>query len=489
MGLLINGQVGWRSATVINPSQASTLWTSVYAVYNADAAGSTSLNTSLFAAYNGESNANDSFGSNNGTAQGGLTYTAGKIGNAFTFNGTNAYASLPDNSLNLTGDFTISFWIYHTSSGSQTLFANTFLQTTPSIYKGFSIGIDNLGATTNKLTTLIPRSSTDYLGWQYNTSLTLNAWNHIIITRESGVDTYAWINNVLQTVTFAGPINSNNRILDPTYHTTQRVAIGASNATGTAGGFMKANSKIDALTIWNRQLTADERTQIYNSGNGAQYITDSFYKPTTNDALNTYNGTAQGGLTYGVGKVGTAFQFNGSNAYVQLGDVMDIGTSSWSYSAWFNASATAGSYSLLSKTYAGIGAGRLRCTIVNGKVVFAFAITVPTNIIIETTNTISANTWYNVVFVLDRSNNLRIYLNGVLQSVTVTAEPNNMIPYTGAYNNTNPFRIGSATAADGVSILNPFNGSIDAFNVWNRVLTQTEITELYNSGNGKQYPN
>lgn len=204
-----------------------------------------------------------------------------------------------------------------------------------------------------------------------------------------------------------------------------------------------------------------------------------------NDSLGIYNGTAVGGLTYTSGISGNAFNLNGTNAYVQLGDVMDIGTSSCSYSAWFNASATTGSYSLISKTYAGIGAGRLRCTIVNGKVVFAFAITVPTNIIIETINTISANTWYNVVFVLDRSNNLRVYLNGVLQSVTVTAEPNNMIPYISVnYNNTNPFRLGSATAADGVSISNPFNGKIDEISIWNKVLTQAEITELQT----KYYP-
>ena len=42
--------------------------------------GSSSLKTSLVSVYNGESNANDSYGSNNGTERGGLTYTTGKIG-------------------------------------------------------------------------------------------------------------------------------------------------------------------------------------------------------------------------------------------------------------------------------------------------------------------------------------------------------------------------------------------------------------------------
>lgn len=199
----------------------------------------------------------------------------------------------------------------------------------------------------------------------------------------------------------------------------------------------------------------------------------------TNDSLGAYNGTAVGGLTYTSGISGNAFNLNGTNAYIELGDVMDIGTSSWSYSAWFNASTTTGSNSLLSKTYIGFGEGRFRFSITNDKVVFAFTINATTNIIIETINTISANTWYNVVFVLDRSNYLRIYLNGVLQSVTVTSGTNNMIPYISVnYNNNKPFRIGTGTAADNVSISNPFSGSIDEVSIWNRVLTQTEITEL-----------
>lgn len=234
---------------------------------------SNTLNINVRNAWNFDNAVTDSVGGLTATLMNGCTYTSsGKLSQALTFDGVNDYATLTDNSMNLTGDFTISFWLYHTVSGSQTIYSNIFFQSSPSIYKGFSIGIDNLSATTNKLTTLIPRSSTDYLGWQYNTSLTLNAWNHIIITRESGVDTYAWINNVLQTVTFAGPINSSNKILDPTYHTTQRLSIGAGNGSGTPAGYMKAGSRLDALTIWNRQLTSTERADLYNSGTGKQYL-------------------------------------------------------------------------------------------------------------------------------------------------------------------------------------------------------------------------
>jgi hypothetical protein len=125
----------------------STLWGNIYSVYNADSVGSSSLKTSLFAAYNGESNANDSFGSNNGTAQGGLTYTAGKIGTAFQFNGANAYVSLPNNSFNsLTNDFSVSFWMNLTDSHSVSyglLFSNIQSSIGISTYFGFQIGFYN----------------------------------------------------------------------------------------------------------------------------------------------------------------------------------------------------------------------------------------------------------------------------------------------------------------------------------------------------------
>ena len=59
-----------------------------------------------------EGNANDSFGTNNGTAVGGVSFTTGEVGQAFSFNGTTAYVDVPDSpSLQLTNQITIEAWI------------------------------------------------------------------------------------------------------------------------------------------------------------------------------------------------------------------------------------------------------------------------------------------------------------------------------------------------------------------------------------------
>ena len=447
----------------------------MYAVYNADATGSSSLKTSLFAAYNGESNANDSFGSNNGTAVGGLTYTSGKIGDAFQFNGTNAYVSLPNNSFNPTGDFTISAWVnFADNTGYNVIYSSYSSGGT----WGNGVDFFREGATNNW--SFILRNAVNIVLFRTpGIGGPTNKWSHMVVVRVVGQDPKFYMNGSLVTGTF---YTFGNSSINPSYGANQICNIGSQN-----NGSLLGNFKQDGTSLWNRALTQAEITELYNSGNGAQYITDNFYKPTTNDALNTYNGAAQGGLTYGVGKVGTAFQFNGTNAYVQLGDVMDVGTSSWSYSMWFNTAVSTTNQVLFSKSLAAGLVGRFTANLENNKVKFFLEVSSGSIAFIETVNTISINTWYNVVFVVDRSNRLQIYLNGTLQSVNRTGILD-LAPYSASNLNTNcPFRIGAYTASDNTTALLTFNGSIDAFNIWNRVLTQSEITELYNSGNGKQY--
>ena len=477
-----NGQtrVGVRISPLVSQVTASTLWNSIYSVYNADSVGSSSLKTSLVASYNGELNTNDSYGSNNGSAVGGLTYSTGKIGNAFQFNGTNAYVSLPTDSWNNTigGDFSVSVWVNLTNvSSQQNIIGN--LSTLNAGWNGWEI----------RVLSGIPRFNLYRYGSASlisSTTIVANTWYHIVITRKAGVSMSIYVNGSKTT--------ANTITNDPVINATHYPVIGALQYDASKFYYLTSGSKVDGVNIWNRELSESEVVDLYNSGNGSQYISGDFYKPTTSDSLYLNNGTAVGGLTYVPGKVGTAFNFNGTDAYVNMGDVMDIGLSSWSYGMWFNVNNISSTRILFSKTLSGENTGRIRCSVTTGGVIrFAFA---PTNtastddIDIQTTNTISLNTWYHVVFVLDRTNNMKIYLNGVLQSVTVSVAANNLIPYSGVnFNNINPFRIGSGTGADNTSPNGLFSGQIDAFNVWNRVLTESEITELYNSGNGVQYSN
>ena len=216
------------------------------------------LSTSLYAVYKAESNANDSLATYNGTAQGGLTYTAGKSGNAFTFNGTNAYVTLPNNSLNsLTGDFSVSVWVNFatlTSIGdilsTFTSFGGNYFGVELYVLAYFQFNVYNGTTTfTNLQNTGAPIST--------------NTWYNLVITRKASTGTKMYINGTLNV--------SNTSTQNPVYTTTNYATIGGSNSGGSYVNLAANGTKIDEVNIWNKELTATEVTELYNAGAGKFY--------------------------------------------------------------------------------------------------------------------------------------------------------------------------------------------------------------------------
>ena len=246
----IYGQVGWRAAAAVGPQPSTPLTTGLYAVYKA------------------ENNANDSLLNYNGTAVGGLTYTAGKSGNAFTFNGTNSYVSLPNDSYNnLTGDFSISFWVNYASlaSSHQSIFSDF-------TYNGtnfWGIGIITLGnglrfGIYNGTSTPI---NLDILGGQ---AMITNIWYNYVITRKANTGTKIYRNGAL--------LVSDTNTTNPVYNSGNiRPAIGAYNYgplfSNLVQYYMSNGSKIDELNVWTKELTSTDVTALYNSGTGKFYPT------------------------------------------------------------------------------------------------------------------------------------------------------------------------------------------------------------------------
>src|SRR2546425_6646334 len=83
--------------------------------------------TGLVSWWKAEGNANDSVGGNHGTLQNGVTFTTGKNGQAFSFDGIDDGISiLKSNNLNFgSGDFTVAAWVKFTKgSGELVIFLN-----------------------------------------------------------------------------------------------------------------------------------------------------------------------------------------------------------------------------------------------------------------------------------------------------------------------------------------------------------------------------
>ena len=103
------------------------------------------------------------------------------------------------------------------------------------------------------------------------------------------------------------------------------------------------------------------------------------------------------------------------------------------------------------------------------------------NGIVTTNGSIVPNIWYDAVIIINGSSS-KIYLNGIEQTGVTINTPSNSISFTDAGtcgSGINRFGF----KKDSCSPANYFNGILDEFMLYDRTLTQQEITQLYNSDN------
>ena len=452
-------------------SGTASLETSLYGVWNGESLG-TSLDTSIYRVYNGD-NLNDTSGnSQNGTNVGGVTFTTGKVGNAFTFNGSN-YVTLPNNSLNsLTGDFSISTWVNFATLGvtkdilsSFTLFGGNYFG-----FEFYQNGSGLIFGIYNGTTTI---SSLPSAG----APLSTNTWYNIVITRKASTGTKIYINGTLN--------NSNTLTQNPVYATTNYATIGGSNFNNSYVNLAASGTKIDGLTVWNKELTAGEITSLYNDGAGAEYPFSGQTLPSSNDAVGTNHGTLMNGCSFTTGKINKAFTFDGVNDIVRLpNNSLDL-TGDFSISMWANWGRNNTSQILMSNLTIGTldhmasikgwfiehAAGQLRFRGLNSSGGNAFYI--------YTAYTPPLNTWVHYTFVHKNSSN-KMYADGVLIGSDTGGSTHV------AYDTPNYPMIG-ANQYNSTTYQEFFLGKLDAVSVWNRELTSNEVSMLYNGSNGTQY--
>jgi hypothetical protein len=235
----------------------------------------TPLTTGLYAVYKAENNANDSLATYNGTAVGGLTYSTGKSGNAFTFNGTNSAIRLPVNSMSFTNDFSISAWV-NIPSGYTGLNSITILWNINGAWfsnpKGFRLAI--IGTQVN-FAIFNGTDTYNSLNWN-DTNQTIikqdSGWVHIAAVRKKSTSSKIYVNGVLK----ASNTDVNDAVYSSTYQTPNIGNAYMLNSSGTVtnnDSWAFNGSKIDELNTWNKELTAADVTALYNTGTGKFYPT------------------------------------------------------------------------------------------------------------------------------------------------------------------------------------------------------------------------
>ena len=217
---------------------------------------------------------------------------------------------------------------------------------------------------------------------------------------------------------------------------------------------------------------------------------------------NSYNGIVTGATltTDRFGNANSAYYFNGTSnitcAYSVLNKLIDS-NNSFTINLWFNRDASGNNSSQQSERllFAFDGANTSPFKRVSARInqISSSSSTITVNRynastmgaigdvgargLANNSDFLVPNTWYNFTYVYDGTQ-FYLYKNGQLMSITQTPAE---LPYYGASmgsgdNFVQSFVIGGNNQQN----LTPFYGKLDDVGIWNRALTASEVTQLYN---------
>ncbi len=202
----------------------------------------------LFAYYRFEGNANDSKGSNNGTATD-VTYSAGagKFSEGGSFNGTTSFISIPDQATfkPTSGAYSFAAW-FNRQSADGSIFQS--YSDSGGNASGIEVLVTSTGYTISHANAGVVASLS-----ATGTPFTASTWQHIVVVYD-GTTLKAYTNNTL---------NNSGAKANPAYGGTNYVEIGRRNNGGSQTQYF--GGYIDDWAFFNRALTEAEVAIIYNN--------------------------------------------------------------------------------------------------------------------------------------------------------------------------------------------------------------------------------
>lgn len=432
----------------------------------------------------------DSVGSNNLTDNNTVTRVLGKQSGAAQFVLANTeYLSVASNSSLQVGNepFCICGWVYlSTNATTQSLFSKYNTSSNRQFLVDYVTG-------TNRFRFVVSPDGSATVTQVYANNFgapSTGTWYFIC----------AWHDSVGDTVN----IQVNNGTADSAAFVGGVFPTGNGDFTigSNSGGGSYLNGYADEIGFWKRLLTTEEKTRLYNSGNGITYPFNSILDRIVSywtldetagnaaDSCDANTLSAEGSATFGPGKIE-----NGS-VLTRVNDTDDfaIANSSqiglgplggFSVQAWVNFASLPASgftYGIISK-WSSSGNFSFDLPFKNVAGTYRFQVNSTTDGSSVTTGnfdyTPSTDTWYHLVWSYDATGGTCIlYINGVAQVQATSLS-------TSIYNGTASFRVGNTGQLD---VNRYFDGRIDEVGFWLRTLSAAEAAYLYNNGRGKTYP-
>ncbi len=401
---------------------------------------------------------------NTGTLVNSPTWTTGKLGQALSFNGTSQYV----NSGNAAGlqiaNGTVVAWVKTTDTG---------------VYKGIAVKQSAYGLFDNSGTFGIYDWGTAAFR-NSGVNIADGAWHFVAATFQSGVanGTVLYVDGVARATTQMTIISQG-----------QSLYIGYGNAAG-----QYLNGTIDDVRIYNRALSAAEVQALYQTG--LAKLNSSHNNQVTNGLVGLWsfdgtdmsgttaydrsgsgnNGTLVGGPVPTIGRLGQALSFNGTSQYITAGSssVFDFTSSPFTLSAWIYPTS-------LSNGPVPFYKGRYRSNGYYAQILSTGEVDFLTNQSgsnqLSKTNTGSIVTGKWQLLTITRSGtSVRIYVNGIDKTTTAGS-------HSDPVSSSDTFAVNTYNYA-GYQNTYIMSGSIDDVRIYNRALSQADVTQLYDMGAG-----
>ena len=194
---------------------------------------------------------------------------------------------------------------------------------------------------------------------------------------------------------------------------------------------------------------------------------------TAYDAHASNDGTTFGATVNQTGKINKAYDYTeGTTDKVSISDPF-YGLTSFSVSVWFKVDDVSGTKGIVSDWDSPYRSVLFRLS--DASIQFY---TYTGTQVGGTFASISAATWYHVVITYDGSD-MEMYINNSLDGTSFSQT--GTIGETGTHTS----YIGNYVTSSFTTL--SFDGLIDQVAIWNRALTSTEVSTLYNSSNGLTY--
>jgi len=437
-------------------------------------------------------------GSNDGTIVGATTttgYTSSphgvvdptnygtlKSGTALSFDGTNDYVDCANSLSDISGlsEGSVLVWFKMTTSQRGTIISASDSGDGSS---EFELGVDVSG--TPRVGVLCREGGTILTGL-IDIDISDNNWHQFAYIVDGNGNTM-YLDGKAQSVTYTVGNSSTQAFYN---NVNDLDAVGVGSNKDSSGQQWHFNGSISNVKIFNSVLTESEIQEMYlnpeqilptgvsssnlklhlpmNEGDG-----DYTYDGSGNQNHGTISGATWDTANTDIAQVGLVRQnkpmvFDGSDDYVDMGDVEIIAGTSYSMSIWFK-TGTSGAYQgLLSKRTPTEVSSNWGLWVADTDKIRYSIHTGSGWQDLYSDNTVATDTWYNVVITRDGTTT-KVYLNGSLDGSTTDIA----LSISGT---SESFFIGNSGQSE------YFDGLINEVAIWDEALDADAVTALYNSG-------